>query len=275
MAKSKLRQVVTMNAIDCHVHLNLYNNSNRSIEDSLVELLQSMNGCDIDASIIISSYEVNKDRPSTHKILEVTEKHDNLAVVGGYSVDNHTIEDFRNYRKWLLENKLKGIKIYCGYEYHFPTDKKYQKIYNLCTEFEVPLMVHCGDTFASDAKLKYAHPLNVDEVATDNPDLKIVICHLGNPWIIDCQEVLYKNKNVYADISGLFFGPVNDYYEKCLITKIKELLSYTSSPHHLLFGSDWPISDVRHCIMLVNKLGLSRKDCDLLMFGNTQKIFKL
>ena len=45
---------MTMKAIDCHVHLNLYNNSNRSIEDSLVELLQSMNGCDIDASIIIS-----------------------------------------------------------------------------------------------------------------------------------------------------------------------------------------------------------------------------
>jgi predicted TIM-barrel fold metal-dependent hydrolase len=275
MAKPKLRQVVSMKAIDCHVHLNSYNDSKGSIDDSLVELLQSMDGCDIDASIVISSYKVNKDRPSTDKIIGITEKHDNLAVVGGYSIENHTIEDFRNYRKWLLENKLKGIKIYCGYEHYFPTDKKYQKIYDLCTEFEVPLMVHCGDTFASNAKLKYAHPLNVDEVATDNPELKIVICHLGNPWILDCQEVLYKNRNVYADISGLFFGPVSDYYEQCLITKIKELLGYTSSPHHLLFGSDWPISDVRLCIRLVNKLGLSRKDYDLLMFGNTQKIFKV
>jgi predicted TIM-barrel fold metal-dependent hydrolase len=53
-------------------------------------------------------------------------------------------------------------------------------------------MIHCGDTFATNAKLKYAYPLNVDEVATDNPDLKIIICHLGNPWILDCQEVLYK-----------------------------------------------------------------------------------
>lgn len=266
---------MTMKAIDCHVHLNSYDDSNRSTEDSLVELLHSMDECDVDASIVISSYKVNKDRPPTDKILRITEKHENLVVVGGYSIDNHTIEDFRNYRRWLLENKLKGIKIYCGYEHYFPTDKKYQKIYDLCIEFEVPLMIHSGDTFASDAKLKYAHPLNVDEVATDNPDLKIVICHLGNPWILDCQEVLYKNRNVYADISGLFFGPPSDYYEQSLITKIKELLSYTSSPHHLLFGTDWPISDVRLCIRLVNKLGLSRKDCDLLMFGNTQKIFKV
>jgi len=264
-----------MRAIDCHVHLNSYNDSNGSVEDKLVKLLQSMDECEIDASIVISSYKVNDDRPSTEKILRITEKHDNLAVVAGYSIDNHTMEDFRNNRKWLSENKLKGIKIYCGYEHYFPTDKKYQRIYDLCTEFEVPLMVHCGDTFASDGKLKYAHPLNVDEVATDNPNLKIVICHLGNPWILDCQEVLYKNKNVYADISGLFFGPVSDYYEQCLITKIKELLSYTSSPHHLLFGSDWPISDVRLCIRLVNKMGLSRKEYELLMYGNTQKIFRV
>ena len=275
MAKSKLRQVVTMRPIDCHVHLNSYNESNGSVEDKLDKLLQSMDECEIDVSIVISSYKVNDDRPSTEKILRITEKHDNLAVVAGYSIDNHTIEDFRNNRKWLSENKLKGIKIYCGYEHYFPTDKKYQRIYDLCTEFEVPLMVHCGDTFASDGKLKYAHPLNVDEVATDNPNLKIVICHLGNPWILDCQEVLYKNKNVYADISGLFFGPVSDYYEQCLITKIKELLSYTSSPHHLLFGSDWPISDVRLCIRLVNKMGLSRKEYELLMYGNTQKIFRV
>ena len=82
MAKSKLRQVVSMKAIDCHVHLNSYNGSKGSIDDSLVELLQSMGGCDIDASIVISSYKVNKDRPSTDKIIRITEKHDNLAVVG-------------------------------------------------------------------------------------------------------------------------------------------------------------------------------------------------
>jgi hypothetical protein len=102
---------------------NSYDNSNGSIEDSLVKLLQSMDRCEIDVSIVISSYKVNKDRPSTNKIVGITEKHDNLAAVGGYSIDNHTIEDFRNYRKWLLENKLKGIKIYCGYEHYFPTKK--------------------------------------------------------------------------------------------------------------------------------------------------------
>jgi uncharacterized protein len=148
-------------------------------------------------------------------------------------------------------------------------------VYDICTELKVPVMIHCGDTFATNAKLKYAHPLNVDEVATDNPDLKIIICHLGNPWILDCQEVLYKNQNVYADISGLFFGPTTEYYEKKLIERIKELLSYTSSPHHLLFGTDWPISDVRTSFKLVDKLLLTDQDRNLLMYGNAIKFFNL
>ena len=78
--------------------------------------------------------------------------------------------------------------------------------------------------FQISAKLKYAHPLNVDEVAVDNPGVKIIICHLGNPWILDCQEILYKTKNVYADISGLFCGVPSNEYEKLLGLKNKGIV---------------------------------------------------
>ena len=38
--------------------------------------------------------------------------------------------------------------------------------------------------------------MHIDDLAVDYPDLKIVICHIGNPWIKDCMEVVNKNKNV-------------------------------------------------------------------------------
>ena len=31
--------------------------------------------------------------------------------------------------------------------------------------------------------------MNIDDIAVDNPELKIVMCHLGNPWI----EIAKKN----------------------------------------------------------------------------------
>jgi uncharacterized protein len=265
-----------MSVIDCHVHLNSYHDNQHSkLEDRLSNLEQYMQHYSIEVSIILSSYLVNNQRPSVAKLLQLTKKNRNLRLVGGFSIDNHTEEDVQDYERWLRENELIGIKIYCGYEPYFPSDQGYQKIYDLCTELNVPVMMHCGDTFARSGKLKYAHPLNVDEVAADNPDLKIIICHLGNPWILDTQEVLYKNRNVYADISGLFFGPANEYYEKKLIERIKELLSYTSTPHHLLFGTDWPISEVETTFKLVDKLLLTGEDRNLLMYGNASKLFNL
>ena len=67
----------------------------------------------------------------------------------------------------------------------------------------MPVAVHTGDTAFSDARLKYAHPLTVDEAAADFPDVKFVICHCGNPWFADATEVAAKNPNVYIDLSGL------------------------------------------------------------------------
>jgi predicted TIM-barrel fold metal-dependent hydrolase len=101
------------------------------------------------------------------------------------------------------------------------------------------------------------------------------MCHLGNPWIIDCQEVLYKNKNVYADISGLFIGDFTASTEIYYITKIRELLKYVGIPHRLLYGTDWPICDMESYIKFVQKFDLDRQSFDLLMFSNSKKIFAL
>ena len=45
--------------------------------------------------------------------------------------------------------------------------------------------------------------MTVDEVAADFPDVQFVICHCGNPWLLDATEVATKNDNVAVDLSGL------------------------------------------------------------------------
>ena len=169
-----------------------------------------LNLCKIIISIIpfiLSSYKVDNDRPSTYQIIDSVKRHSSrLGVVAGFSIDNHACEDLENYRKWLKGGLIKGIKLYCGYEHHYPYDERYQRVYDMCIEYGAPVMIHTGDTLSHTARSDTSHPLNIDDVAVDNPELKIIMCHLGNPWIIDCQEILYKNRNVYADISGLFVG---------------------------------------------------------------------
>ena len=107
---------------DCHVHLNNYDEIKKSgrkflsLEERLNALLESMDNNNIDYSIILSSYKVDVDRPSTSQIIDIVKKYDDgnkenkLGIVAGFTIDNHTDEDLENYRKWLKEGLIKGIK---------------------------------------------------------------------------------------------------------------------------------------------------------------------
>lgn len=273
-----------MSIIDCHVHLNNYDEVNKteikilSLQERLTTLLETMENNNIVYSLLLSSYKINVNRPSTAQILDIVNKNENknkIGVVAGFTIDNHTQEDLENYRQWLKDDIIKGIKLYCGYEHHYPYDERYQIVYDMCIEFGCPLMIHTGDAFSHRAKIKYSHPLNIDDVAVDNPELKIVMCHIGNPWITDCQEILYKNKNVYADISGLIVGNFTLSGEIHYANKIKEILNYVDSPHQLLYGSDWPISSMKSYTNFVQKLELDKESFELLMFKNAKSIFKI
>ena len=272
-----------MPIIDCHVHANHYDGINKtrrfvSLEERLKGLLGSMDNNNIDYSIILSSYKVDRNRPSVSQIIDRIKKYNyknKLGVVAGFTIDNHADEDLKNYKIWLKDEIIKGIKLYCGYEHYYPSNEKYQQIYDICVEYGSPVMIHTGDTLSNTAKVRFSHPLNIDDVAVDNPELKIVMCHIGNPWIIDCQEILYKNRNVYADISGLVIGDFTLDAETHYATKLNELLRYVGKKHHLLFGSDWPICNMDSYLRFVQKMKLDRESLDLLMFKNAKSIFAL
>jgi predicted TIM-barrel fold metal-dependent hydrolase len=270
--------------IDCHVHLNNYDGLNKtenkvlSLQERLDALLENMNNNNIFYSILLSSYKVDENRPSTSQLIDIVKENhyiDKIGVVAGFTIDNHTYEDLKNYIQWLKDDIIKGIKLYCGYEHYYPSDERYQVVYDMCIEFGCPIMIHTGDVFSQRAKVKYSHPLNIDDIAVDNPELKIVMCHIGNPWITDCQEILYKNKNVYADISGLIVGDFTISGRTHYANKIKEILNYVDDPHRLLYGSDWPISNMKSYIDFVQKLEFDEKSFDLLMFKNAKSLFKI
>ena len=274
-----------MSIIDCHVHLNKYDRiksqpkKSELLENRLDALLQSMDSNNVDYSIVISSYRVDTNRPSASQIIDVVNKNENIrnriGIVTGFTIDNHTDEDLKQCTTWLKDRLIIGIKLYCGYEHYYPYDERYQKVYDTCMEYGVPVMIHTGDAYSSTAKLRYAHPLNVDDIAVDNPELRIVMCHLGNPWIADCQEILYKNRNVYSDISGLVVGDFNLPSATRYVSQINDLLNYVDKPHRLLYGSDWPISNMGSYLAFVRKLELDEDSYDLMMSGNTKYIFRL
>lgn len=262
--------------IDVHTHLNNYHEDKiLPLQESLDRLLKTMEENKVDYSLILTSYKVNEHRPSVKQVVEAIHNIPNLATVAGISYLNYKERDLREMADYLRSGEIKAFKLYPGYEPFYPHDRRLQVIYELAVEFDIPVMFHSGDTYTPKGKIRYSHPLHIDDVAVDFPDLKIVICHVGNPWIRDCMEVVYKNKNVYADFSGLVLGDFSDKFERYMKEQLEEMILYAGEPEYLLYGTDWPISTMRSYINFMKQLDLPDDKKELIYWKNAARLFKI
>jgi predicted TIM-barrel fold metal-dependent hydrolase len=171
-----------------------------------------------------------------------------LHAVGAADPRRTDADHLKRVERQLADGRIVALKGYLGYLHFGPDHAGYRPYYELAERFKRPFIFHTGDTYSATAKLRFAHPLLVDEVAVDFPDVRFVMAHLGNPWMIDAAEVVYKNLNVWADLSGLVVGGGTTFSDEQRVDTLSDLRSqvrrafrYAERPNRFLFGSDWPL----------------------------------
>ena len=261
--------------LDCHIHLNDYGEAGAPIEERIRALKDAMAQNGVDKAFILTSYLANTARPSVSQVVEALRPHKELFVVEGISLAGGAAFDLAATEARLKRGDVIGLKLYPGYEHFYPTDRLCVPVYDLAARYKVPVMFHAGDTYTKRGKLKYAHPLHLDDVAVDHPDLKIVVCHLGNPWFRDTAELMYKNDNVRADISGLVLGGFEAKFEMWLAVQLREVIQYAGNPEDILFGTDWPLVEMAPYLKFVRSLELTEEHERMLMYDNAAAWFGL
>lgn len=241
---------------DAHVHLNNYHEATRRPRPEHVqELFAQMELCGIDHAVVISSYKIDLDRPSVEELLELLSHEPRITLVEGLRWRGDSRTDLFSLETRIRAGAVKGIKLYPGYDRYAINDPSLETVFRIAAKYDVPVLIHTGDTYSRTAKVRQAHPLLVDDVAVDYPDVKFVMCHLGNPWFQDAAEVLYKNENVYADISGLVLGEFTYEFERYVAMRLKEMIAYMGNPEkQLMYGSDWPLVKMQPYLKLLNEL---------------------
>lgn len=171
---------------------------------------------------------------------------------------------------------VKGFKIRLGYVEKFPYDPVFDQLYDYALSETLPVLFHTGDTATSEGSLVHSHPLTLDKLANARDDLKIVICHFGNPWISDTAELIYKHQNVYADISGLVAGDGGKYsslYLESLAGKISDAVYYAGGAEKILFGTDYPVEPYAAGLKLVEQLNIEKEDREKILYRNASELF--
>ncbi len=268
-----------MKIIDAHFHASFDKEGldfarEHGIDYSFKGLQNEFNKNNIVGAMLLSSMHDYSTPIELDHLLNLAKKDKRLFPVPGVNPGKTTKKGFEQFRKAFQKQEVHGIKIFLGYLPYYATDKKYFRFYKLAAEFDCPVIFHAGDTFGSKYMVKYSHPLQLDEVAVKFPNTKFVVAHLGNPWIRDAAEVVYKNPNVYTDLSAFIIGSMDKVDLRRTITDIQYGLDYVSDPSKFLFGTDWPLSHIKTYIKLMKK-AIPRRDRNSFFYKNAKKLFKL
>jgi len=263
--------------IDAHVHLNNYHEATRRpTADHARDLFAKMDEIGIAHAVVITSYKVDLDRPSVEELLGLLTNHPRVTLVEGLRWRGEPRTDLFSVEERIRDGEVKGIKLYPGYDQYAINDPSLESVFRIAAKYDVPVMIHTGDTYSKTAKVRMAHPLLVDDIAVDYPDVQFVMCHLGNPWFQDAAEVLYKNDNVYADISGLTLGEFTYEFERYVAMRLKDMITYMGNPgKQLMYGSDWPLVRMKPYVKLLGELNLKEDQIENVAWRTAARLFRI
>jgi predicted TIM-barrel fold metal-dependent hydrolase len=268
---------------DVHLHLSQWwpdlprTGYKKGLDYTVKGLLAEMDASDIASGLAIPVFE----GPSPEASL--AESVANARASGGRLRPVATVDPTRGreavesvVRTWDAVPDLAAVKLFPGYQAFYPHDPVMAPVYEYAARRHLTVMVHQGDTLWPDGRIKYARPIEMDEVAVQYREVRFVLCHLGNPWVEEAAEVVYKNRNVYTDTSGLLANPRTPHFDRMVVRArevLQNLVDTIGSPERILYGSDWPLESLAMAVSLVEGLDLPPSDRFAILGGNARTLF--
>jgi predicted TIM-barrel fold metal-dependent hydrolase len=168
---------------------------------------------------------------------------------------------------------LRGIKLNPASGF-YPNDERLYPVYEKASALGIPVVIHMGLKPPSEgSRLKYCHPIYIDDIVVDFPDLKLVSAHAAYPWVEDLIMAGMYASNVSVDISTL--NQVEDALGYPVVLPTLQKLVQSLGAGKVVFGSDG-IFNLASLIATVRQADfLTDSDRELIFYKNAQKLLGL
>jgi predicted TIM-barrel fold metal-dependent hydrolase len=131
---------------------------------------------------------------------------------------------------------LDGLKLYPGIDLYSPDDRELAfPLYERAQELSIPVMIHMGLCPAADPALRYERPWLLDDAGRLFPDLHVLVCHVGWPWVDECIALLAKHHNFWGDLASNHVWTRREMFE--FLNRCKRCGVPLSK---ICWGNDWP-----------------------------------
>lgn len=226
--------------------------------DSLLKINEA---CGIDHSLVQSVATTPKQVRSINDFIAQT-----VATSGGRLTGLGTLhpdsEDQRADVRHLVDLGLKGVKLHPDIQRFKIDDYRCLKIYELCEEFGLPILMHTGDK-----RYDFSNTNRLVPILETYSNLTVIGAHMGG-WSLwdEASLELAGTPNLYVDCSSTMYWVPLD--------KTAEMIRRYGADR-VLFGTDYPMWHPEDELEMFFKLNLSDEERLLILSENAEKLYGL
>ncbi len=185
------------------------------------------------------------------------------------------------FRRCIEELNMKGLKWHPDDGY-YPNSEESYAVLEVANEFGLPLLTHCSPLPTSRAK--YAHPIHLDDVAIDFPNIDIIAAHMGYIGWRDWAALAQFKQKICGDLA--MWDLMAESRPRLFRRYLREILDIVG-PDHVLFASDGPIHEPhvskQRWVEIIKGLStdsadgikFSDEEVEAILGGNAARVFKL
>lgn len=185
-----------------------------------------------------------------------------------------------HYRQCVEDWGMKGLKLHPSAGF-LPTDEVLEPFYEKSAEWDLPIVIHCGNQIAAPVHFDQQRPVFIAEAAARHLDTKFIIAHVGMDLHNDAIMYGKTIPNLYFDISTHQWSYRSwgaDRFYQWLRQLINDLGAF-----RIMWATDSPLPNIMMAqdiwVKVFTKpqtrIKFTREEMEMILHGTTAELFKI
>jgi predicted TIM-barrel fold metal-dependent hydrolase len=191
---------------------------------------------------------------------------------------NNPLPDIATFEKMIREKKF-FVFGEIGLQYDGKTldQPEYEPYLAVCEQLNIPVCVHTGlgppeSPYHGFPNFTVAagNPLTLEPVLKKHPKLKLVVMHMGYPYLQEMKSIMYVYPQVYTDIAVIDWVLPKEEFDDYLQAMLK-----AGFGKRIMYGSDQMIWDdaIPRSIKMVESAPLTEQEKQDIFYNNAARFF--
>ncbi len=196
-------------------------------------------------------------------------------LIGFASVDPNRDDATTVLRCAFADLKLSGLKLSPAMQYFMPNSSIMDPIYDICEEYNKPILFEAGMTWVKNSPTKFSKPEFFEDLAIARPNLRFCLGHFGWPWVRETTMMILKYPNVYADTAMLYFDSPAQFFKHVFNYELGEYWVDRMLFDKVMFGSTYPRIEQKRMIKAIDAITLRTLQKKMVLGLNAERFLEL